>query len=270
MKRLPVQSAVFAFAIVLIVWELAAWRIGNVKLLPPIRHVCGHSLASFARFSGGDSNSLASGFKVILYHTGITFIRVIIATTIGCLLGLLLGLLSSFNSFSRMAANTCLPLLRNVPLLALTPLFVFWFGGNPLGIYVWIAFASFVVMVTATVSSIANINPDLIILATVLGTRILTRTTRVVIPAILPDVVTAYQATMGLAWSFALGGEYLVARSGLGFLVSYSYIYADMGKLLFLVMLYGGLGLLTFEVTGYLGKIVCPWNVSAHNEIRKK
>ena len=66
------------------------------------------------------------------------------------------------------------------------------------------------------------------------------------IPAILPEFAGGIRNIIGLIWAFSLGAEYLSSRSGIGYLLYQSYLYADMGKLLIISWLYILLGVCSY------------------------
>ena len=245
------------------IWEGAARALHNPKLLPPLAVVATDSVASFSQFESTGEQSWFRGVTVLLRHTAVTLFRIIVGGTLGVCAGVGCGLLLFYSGWFRGVGDFTIGTLRAVPLLVLIPLFVFWFGGAEVGIHIWIFFACFVMMATSAMDAALNVPPNITYLARLFGASRGHLLFRVVLPAITPQLLTTYRAATGLSWSFALGAEYLVARSGLGFLASYSYMYADMGKLLVLTLYYGSLGLATHLITGLLPAVVCPWHESA-------
>ena len=241
------------------IWESSSLLISNPKLLPPIRTILSESLSSFSRFGDTDDVSLLHGASIIGQHTLKTLTRIVVGSTIGIAIGLVFAVPSLWGQKGRVMASRFVALIRNIPLLALIPLFVFWFGGKEIGIVSWIAFACSVVMATGAASFVDNVNQNHIALCQMSGGSRWQIFADVIVPSITPDLTNSYRAMMGLSWAFALGGEYLVARSGLGFLTSQSYMYSDMGKLLVLILWYGVLGVATYLVTGFLYGYLCPW-----------
>jgi len=240
-----VISFILATALVLLAWELIAHKVANPKLFPTPRYVFTESINSFAQF---DEIGSATGLSVLLQHTSQTLLRIIIGTTLGSLLGLAYAVAGFYWSSIRPISNVFALLFRSIPLLVLMPLFVFWFGGSPVGIYTWLTFASFTVVATGAIDAIANVDLSHIQKAQILCASRTQITSQIILPAIAPEVISAYKALMGFSWAFSLGAEFLVARSGLGYLASYAYMYANMGQLLLIMVLYGLLGLLTFAM----------------------
>ena len=66
--------------------------------------------------------------------------------------------------------------------------------------------------------------------------------------ATMPELTGSLRNVIGLCWAFSLGAEYLAADSGLGYLVYQSYLYADMGKMIVLAVLYAVLGIISYNL----------------------
>lgn len=245
--------------IVIGLWSLISQVVNNQKLFPSISHTLSVSLPSFSNFSFSGRFSTYEALLVISENTFISILRILSGGSVGTLLGIICGLMLHFFQLTRPAARVLLVGMRTVPLLTLIPLFLFWFGGKEIGVHIWIAFACFIVMATTTSDAVLNVSPTFICLAEKFGASRRKIFSTIILPAVLPEILTGLRTTLGLSWMFCLGAEYLVAQSGLGFLVSQSYMFVDMGKLLLLLFLYGVLGLTTFTLSGFIFNKMTFW-----------
>jgi ABC-type nitrate/sulfonate/bicarbonate transport system permease component len=230
-------------------WQLAAWFVAEPKLLPDFRYIFSYSLPSIAIFSGYPEGSLAGAVRTLLYHGCYTLLRVVVGLSVGTLAGLLVGLGIHFFRRSSSGQALLLSTVRTVPLFALIPLFLYWFGGQEIGIYVYISFSVFVVVATNTHDAVLNVPPAYIQQALLLGATRYQVFRTVVFYAIQPQMIASLRNVIGLCWAFSLGAEYLSARTGIGYLLYQSYLYADMGKLLVFALLYATLGVSSFVLT---------------------
>ena len=64
----------------------------------------------------------------LFVHFSISMQRVLIGFFIGSTIGLILGILTGFSTLIQKILDPSLQMLRTVPLLALIPLFILWFG----------------------------------------------------------------------------------------------------------------------------------------------
>ena len=69
------------------------------------------------------------------------------------------GLLLGWNQQLRYLIEGPLLLIRVIPLLALLPLFLAWFGGREIGAIAFIAYATFTMMFINTLEAVRNVDP---------------------------------------------------------------------------------------------------------------
>jgi ABC-type nitrate/sulfonate/bicarbonate transport system permease component len=241
-----------AFVALAIAWQIVAAVIGNVKIWPDLRHVFENSIPEIALFGGAADAQWGLSLETIGMHTLYTVVRIIVGLTFGGVLGLVCGFAVHFFSYTKSANKRLLDIIRGVPLFALIPLFLFWFGGNEQGILAYIVFGVAVVLATNTYEALCNVPSSYMHQARLLGANRVQVFSTVYLFAIQPQLSGGLRNVIGLAWAFSLGAEYLSANSGLGYLVYQSYLYADMGKLAAFAVLYGVLGTLSF----YLSKLL--------------
>lgn len=231
--------------ILLVVWEIAAFFINNSQLFPHIHQILLISFPSISRFSG-HKDSCVLACLTILSHSLTTLMRIVVGTLMGMSVGLITGLSMHFFLRSQKANALILTIMRTIPLFALIPLFLHWFGGKAIGIYLYIAFAVFVIIATNTYEAVFNVPKEYINQSRVLGSTKFHTFRTVIFFAIQPEMIASLRNVIGLSWAFSLGAEYLAARSGLGYLLYQSYLYADMGKLIIFAVVYSVYGMLSF------------------------
>jgi ABC-type nitrate/sulfonate/bicarbonate transport system permease component len=232
--------------VVLIVWEIAALRINNPKLMPNLRYLYAHSLPSLAVFGGENGENWIVAFRVLVLNFLATLLRVSISFCMGSALGMLAGVSIYYIRSSKAISSWGLTVARSIPLFALIPLFLYWFSGQEIGIYLYIIFAVFVVVSTSTYVAVVNIAPQYIHQSRLMGASKFRMFYTIIFPAMQPELAGGLRNSLGLCWAFSLGAEYLSAKSGIGYLLYQSYLYADMGKLIIFAMVYAFCGWITF------------------------
>jgi len=191
-----------------------------------------------ALFGGAPEPSYWKAFAVLALHTGITSVRIVVGVAVGAAAGFATGLAVHFFKRHRQGNAAVLLVMRSIPLLALIPLFVYWFGTDETGIYVYIAFGAWVIIASVTYASVPWVPAAYTQNAHMLGATRLQIFRTVYVHAVQPPLAAALRDVLGLSWAFSLGAEYVAARSGLGYLVYQSYLYSDMGKLIVLAAVY--------------------------------
>jgi NitT/TauT family transport system permease protein len=138
-----------------------------------------------------------------------------LAVASGIPLGLVLGHLSR----ARAALLPTVNFFRNLSPLAWIPFAILWFGiGDKPAIFL-IFMASFFPLVLATIAAVASIPTVFFRVAQNYGYRGAELLTKVTLPAIVPQVITALRITAGLAWVVVVAAEMIAGQDGLGFAI---------------------------------------------------
>ncbi|MEN8173715.1 MAG: ABC transporter permease subunit, partial [Chloroflexota bacterium] len=77
---------------------------------------------------------------------------------------------------------------------------------------------------------------------------------KVIIPAIIPDMVTALRLTISVAWLVVVAAEMIAVQSGLGFLILDSRNALRMDEVIVAMIVIGIIGLILDSIVKQLGK----------------
>ena len=196
-----------AFMILLIVWEVLARFSGwSVHIFPdPITVVT--SLGEL----------IIQG--TMLRHTVASLYRVTAGFYLAILFGIPLGILLGRIQVARSLINPVIQFLRPISPLAWIPLAMLWFGiGDRPAIFL-IFLSSFFPLVVSTAVAVHHINPTFFQVAANFNFSRLETVTKLIIPAIVPEVVTALRITVTIAWLVVVAAEMIAVQSGLGYLI---------------------------------------------------
>jgi NitT/TauT family transport system permease protein len=130
-------------------------------------------------------------------------------------LGILMG---SIPSVGR-ALEPTIDFIRYLPVPALVPLSIIWFGvGEETKIFLlWLGtFFQLVLLVADDVRRVPHEYPEI---AATLGASRSQSLKDVVFPAMLPTLVDNLRITLGWCWSYVIVAEIVAADSGLGFVI---------------------------------------------------
>ena len=246
-------------------WQAAAISAEHLgpraaRLAPTWQQIFLVDLPGFASFADGTTQSdYALAFRVIAENAWATVLRVAISLVLAFFIGSGLGLLTMSNPISYGIINPVIRVIRNVPLLALVPLFLIWFGGEEFGVIAFITFGLSTIYLTNTVNAVANVDRTRIAFARMLGAGRLTMVRDVVLPSILPDLLDATRVAVGVAFAVGLGGEFLAAQEGLGRLLIVSQTYVQTGRMVIVLLCYVVLAGLATHAVGLIGARLTKW-----------
>ncbi|WP_157084960.1 ABC transporter permease [Hydrogenophaga palleronii] len=141
--------------------------------------------------------------------------RVALGFAIGASLGIAAGVAVGLSRPAQLAVAPSLHGLRQVALFAWIPLLTAWFGNGDAVKIVFISISTFFPVFLNTEQGVRAIPPVYREVAAVVRLRPWQRLRRLVLPAILPSVLTGVELALLTAWIGTVGSEYAIG-TGLG------------------------------------------------------
>lgn len=130
-----------------------------------------------------------------------------------------IGLVMGLNRTAFMTVNPIVQVLRPISPIAWIPIAILWFGvGNSSPIFL-IFIASVYPMIVQTAAGVHTIDHRYLRAGANLGFSRPKLLGRVIIPAILPELIVGMRITLGVAWLVVVAAEMIALRSGLGYLI---------------------------------------------------
>lgn len=219
-----------AILIFITLWELAP-RAGllDATFVPPFSEIALRLL-----------RGLLTG--ELVRHLVISLSRSIGGFTLALCVGVPLGFaLGWFQKFERYA-DPLIQLIRQIPALALLPLFIMLLGVGELSKLVIIFYGAQWSIQLNTVSGVKNVDPLLIKLARSLGLRRLDLFRKIILPSALPTIFTGLRLAATRSILIIVAAEMMGAKTGLGYVLrnsEYSYDVVTMYSAIMLLALIG-------------------------------
>lgn len=177
-------------------------------------------------------------------HLGATLLASAAGFVVGWLAGFVLPLLLGRSPRLMSAAEPFIITAMGIPLYALVPLLILWFGIGMTPKIVIVAFMVFFIVFVSTLSGLRALEHRLVNMARVLGASEWQLTMLIRRQAMLPFLFSGLRLAVPRAISAAIVGEFLVADRGLGFYIEHSRQTADT------VGVFAGIVLVTLLVLG--------------------
>jgi NitT/TauT family transport system permease protein len=232
----------------LALWEIAGAATGSIWISRP--SLIGARLLSWAR---GD----------LYIHFATTVTEVVVGLVVGAVFGILAGL---WFGRSPLLAGVMRPIIvafYSVPLIALTPLFIMFFGLDMLPKIVLVGIVVFFLLFFNTFAGAQEVDADLIAAVDLMGSSTRERFQKVVAPACLVWIIGGIKVALPYALVAATTGEILAARRGLGFLLSDAASQFDMTGLYAALVVLMLLGLAVSEAAAALERHLLRWRHAA-------
>jgi sulfonate transport system permease protein len=178
---------------------------------------------------------------------------------IGGVVGLALGVITGFARLGDELLDPVLQMLRTVPFLALSPLFIVWFGIGEKPKVLLIAVATAFPLYLNTHSGVRNADRKTIEAARVYGLSRLGVVRQVVLPNALPSLLVGLRISLGTALLALIFAEQINATRGIGYLMTSAENYFQTNVLVVCIAIYALWGLTADLTVRLLERILMPW-----------
>lgn len=246
-KKWYVVGTVSAFVGILAIWSLLSYlEVVNPVFLPTPVEV----LSAFA------ASLVDSAFWV---DVGISVFRVFMGFLLACVLGIPLGILAGTFKIAESVVLPTSEFIRYMPAAAFIPLIMVWAGIGETAKILVIFIGCFFQLVLMVTDDTSRVNKDLLSASYTLGANRLQVITRVILPALMPKLMTTMRLIMGWAWTYLVVAELVAANSGLGYSIMKAQRFLNTEQIFVGILVIGLLGLIIDRAFAYLNKKLFPW-----------
>jgi NitT/TauT family transport system permease protein len=148
-----------------------------------------------------------------LYRVGMGFV---LSALVAIPLGLLMGTFPAVKHFLSPLVDP----LRFLPISALVPLFLVWFGIEETMKIMLLFVGTFVYLLPLVVEAVENVDDVYLQTATTLGASRWQLVRHVLVPGSLPAIGEALRVMNGIGWTYVILAEIVNARLGLGHIIT--------------------------------------------------
>ncbi|WYX34144.1 aliphatic sulfonate ABC transporter permease SsuC [Achromobacter xylosoxidans] len=235
-------------ALVLGLWQLAAqagWLSSRILPAPSAVAAAAWSLA-------------VSG--ELWQHVRISALRALWGLLLGGGLGLALGLLNGSSRTAETLLDTTLQMIRNIPVLALIPLVILWFGIEETAKLALLSLGVFFPVYLNTFHGIRSVDPALIEMGRSYGLSGWPLYRDVILPGALPSILVGLRFALGLVWVILIVTETISAQSGIGYMTMNAREFLQTDVVLLGILLYALLGKAADTLARALEHRLLRWN----------
>ncbi|MGW0246300.1 ABC transporter permease [Nocardia goodfellowii] len=186
--------------------------------------------------------------------------RVLLGFALGASVAVVLAVLAASSRIGEYLVDPPMQMLRTVPLFGLIPLFIIWFGIDEQPKLFLIALGVAFPLYLNTYAGIRQLDPKLGELAQVLGLTPWEKLRDIVFPGALPQVLVGLRQSLGIAWLSLIVAEQINASAGLGFIVNNAREFLRTDIVIFGLLVYGVLGLITDALVRGVERRALRWS----------
>jgi NitT/TauT family transport system permease protein len=225
----------------------------NDKLLPSLTKMVNaverHALEPSAR----------TGEYLFWVDTGASLRRLLIGVGLSALIGLVIGIGSGVIPYLSASISPFTAAVSMIPPMAVLPILFIVFGLGEVAKIILIMFGIAPFMVRDMELRAREIPSEQIIKAQTLGASSWQIITRVILPQLLPRLLTAIRLSLGPAWLYVIASEAIAATEGLGYRIFLVRRYLAMDVILPYVLWITALALLMDLALRKMQASVFPW-----------
>ncbi len=240
-------SAIFALAFFLALWQAVVW-VGNYPA-----YILPSPLQVAVRFW----EAVNSG--ILVSNTLVTLGEMALGFALGAGGGLLLGyLLYKLRLLERLLAPY-IAASQALPIVAIAPLLVLWFGFGLLPKVLVCAIIVFFPITVSVVSGLLGIERDLLEVADLFGASAWQKLYLVELPLAARSIFAGLRISVTLTATGAVVGEFVSPSAGLGYLLNYSSVNLDASLRFVALFTLVALATTAYALVGWLERRVLRW-----------
>jgi NitT/TauT family transport system permease protein len=152
-------------------------------------------------------------------HISSSLLRVAAGFGLAMLVAIPIGLWMGWVDGAYVTLNPLFQILRPISPIAWIPIAILWFGVGDLSPVFLIFLSSVFPMVVQTIAGVHTIDRRYLRAAANFGVSRYTLFSKVVIPAVLPQIIVGMRIGIGVAWLVVVAAEMIALRSGLGYMI---------------------------------------------------
>ncbi|MCR4370721.1 ABC transporter permease [Bacillus amyloliquefaciens] len=195
-------------------------------------------------------------------HLEISLYRAAAGFLLGAGLGLVFGLLVGFSKRTEAYLDPSLQMLRTVPHLAVTPLFILWFGFDETSKILLIALGAFFPVYINTFLGIRSVDAKLFDVVRVLEFNWYQQMTKLILPASLPNILLGIRLSLGIAWLGLVVAELMGSSEGVGYMIMDARQFSQTNKVFAGIIIFAAVGKLTDALVRMLERKLLKWRNS--------
>ena len=207
----------------------------------------------------GIIQALIDNWDIISVHTLQTLLETVLGMAAATLLGLLLAVLLDISSWTRRAIYPLLVTSQTIPMIALAPLLLIWFGFDLGPKVIVVTLYCFFPIAVACADGLASADPELMKLLRSMRASRWQALWLVRLPGAMPSFFSGLRIAATYSVTGAIFGEYVGAYQGLGIYMQTSANSHAIILVFAAILVTAALSLLLFGLVSLIERIALPW-----------
>lgn len=211
--------------------------------------------------------ALIDNWDVIYGHTVQTLLETVIGLAVAIVLGLLMAALLDVSLWMRQAVYPLLVTSQTIPIIALAPLLILWFGIDLTPKVIVITLYCFFPIAVACADGLLGSDPDLLRLMRSMRASRWQIFWLVRLPGAMPSFFSGLRIAVTYSVTGAIFGEYVAAYQGLGVYMQTSFHSFAIILVFAAIVVTAVLSLALFALVSIVERIALPWYQGARTRV---
>jgi sulfonate transport system permease protein len=251
-KRLSWPLGIYTTPIaILVIWQILA----DTGLLSPTAAPAPTVIASTG-WHLWQQGVLGPDLEISLLH------RAAVGFALGLGVGVVTGVLGGLLRRGEYLLNGVVQIFNTIPILAILPVMIVWFGIGEKPKILIIAFGAFVPIYLNLFAAIRGVDQRLVEMARTTGAGRWRLITKVMFPGALPGFLVGLRFALAYSILGLVAAETVNANSGIGFLITNGQTYLQPDQVWVGLVIYAILGLLADQLVRLLQRVLLRWRPS--------
>lgn len=192
-------------------------------------------------------------------NMGVSLLRAFAGLSLALVAGISLALISGLSRLGENIVDAPLQIFRTLPVLALVPLFILWFGIGETPKILLVALGSTFPIYLNLHKGIRSIDPKLLEMTRTLRLSRSQTIRDVILPGALPDLLVGVRFAVGISWLMLVVAEQVNADSGIGHMMMDAQDFLRTDIIFVGLAIYGFLGLISDQCVRMLEHRALVW-----------
>jgi NitT/TauT family transport system permease protein len=197
--------------------------------------------------------------EIILGHLEVTLIEILSGYALAALVGFVLSILIVYSKPFRRGVLPLIVASQTIPVIAIAPILVIWFGYNVAPRIIITALVAFFPLTVAFVTGLERLEREFIDFFRSLNASGVQIFLKLRLPAALPNIFAGLKVATTLAVIGATISEWVGASAGLGYLMAQDTQQLNTTRVFAALVVLGIVGMLFFALVGLIEKLSMPW-----------
>jgi ABC-type nitrate/sulfonate/bicarbonate transport system permease component len=198
-------------------------------------------------------------WRMLLQHTRVTLVEVLLGFGLALVAGILTGVAIDSSSILRRTIYPLIIASQTIPMVALAPLMLIWFGYGLMPKILITALIGFFPIAVNTVDGLRSSDREILSLLRAMGSNAWQRFRLVRVPSALPLIFSGARIAITFCVIGAVFGELVGASEGLGYLMTRSAAQFQTARLFACIVILALMGIGLFSLVALIERRALPW-----------